>query len=263
MEYKVIELSQIRVNPYQPRRQFDSLELEELAQSIRSVGILHPPLVRQLPLSEDYELISGERRFRAAELANLKEIPVFIRPINPSVSAQAALIENIQRVDLNPLEIAKACKRLIAEFGLTQEKLAEQIGKKRSTLANYLRLLALPPLIQESIAKEEISMGHAKAILALDTEERQLYLHALIVHQQMNVRQAEEWAGQQVNKKKKLTPRIKDVFVKDIANKIEEKLGTKVAIQAQGKKGKICIDYYSFDDLDRILGILGILGISE
>ena len=134
-ELKHVFLSQIRVNPYQPRREFKSEELEELAQSLRSVGLLHPPLVRPLPDTPDqYELIAGERRFRAAQLASLKTIPVYVRKNCHSISAQAALIENIQRVDLNPVEIAQALKGLMAEFGSTQDQLAQQIGKKRSTV---------------------------------------------------------------------------------------------------------------------------------
>lgn len=259
-ELKYICPSQIRVNPYQPRREFKSDDLEELAQSIRSVGLLHPPLVRPLPNSELYELISGERRFRASQLACLTIIPVYVRSTNYSISAQAALIENIQRVDLNPLEIARALKRLMVEFGLTQDQLAQQLGKKRSTLANYLRLLTLPAVIQESIAKEFITMGHAKAILALDQEEKQMLLHEIILRDSLNVREAEQ-AAQRIGekaKKQQLSYVPRDFYLEQLADKIREKLGTQVSIQSKGKKGKISIDYYSLDDLDRLLALLGV-----
>jgi ParB family chromosome partitioning protein len=255
-----LPLSHIRVNPYQPRREFKLEDLEELAQSIRSVGLLHPPLVRPLPNSPFYELISGERRFRAAQLASLITIPVYVRKTSYSISARAALIENIQRVDLNSLEIAKALKRLMVEFELTQDQLAQQIGKKRSTIANYLRLLTLPSSIQDSIAKGCITMGHAKAILALDQEEKQMLLHELILRDDLNVRETEQ-AAQRIGeraKKKQLSYVPRDFYLEQLADKIRERLGTQVSIQAKGKKGRISIDYYSFDDLDRLLTLMGL-----
>lgn len=259
-ELKQLPLSHILVNPYQPRREFKLEDLEELAQSIRAVGILHPPLVRPLPESDTYELISGERRFRAAQLAGLMAIPVYIRKTSYSVSAQAALIENIQRVDLNPLEIAKALKRLMNEFGFTQDHLAQQLGKKRSTIANYLRLLTLPQGIQEGVAKDCISMGHAKAILALDREDKQVLLYELILRDDLTVREAEQAAGRIADKakKQKLSYASRDFYLEQLADKMRERLGTKVLIQAKGKRGRISIDYYNLDDLDRLLAILGI-----
>lgn len=259
-ELKHVLLSQICVNPYQPRREFKIEDLEELAQSIRTVGLLHPPLVRPLPNSDLYELISGERRFRAAQLAALSTIPVYIRKTSYSISAQAALIENIQRVDLNPLEIARALKRLMVEFGLTQDQLAQQIGKKRSTIANYLRLLTLPSSIQHSLIQGAITMGHAKAILALDQEDKQILLHELILRDDLNVREAEQAATRigEKAKKQQLSYVPRDFYVEQLADKIREKLGTKVSIQSKGKRGRISIDYYSFDDLDRLLVLLGV-----
>lgn len=189
-----VSIDKIRVNPYQPRRGFNPEELEELAQSIRSVGLIHPPLVRYIPQEECYELISGERRFRASQIAGKTKIPVFIRHSTHSISAQAALIENIQRVDLNPLEIAKALKKLIEDFGLSQDQLAQKIGKKRSTVANYLRLLSLPQTIQHSLSGALITMGHAKAILALEEGDKQALLHELILRDDLSVREAEQAA---------------------------------------------------------------------
>lgn len=259
-ELKQVPLTHIVVNPYQPRREFKAEELEELAQSIRAVGIIHPPLVRPLPNSDNYELISGERRFRAAQLASLESIPVYIRKTSYSISAQAALIENVQRVDLNPLEIARALKRLMNEFEFSQDVLAQKIGKNRSTVANYLRMLSLPNSIQDSISKGCISMGHAKAILALDQEDKQILLHELILRDGMNVREAEKAAARISVKAKKqqliYVPR--DFHLEQIADKVRERLGTKVIIQAKGKGGRISIDYYGYDDLDRLLALLGV-----
>ena len=257
---KHIDPAHIRVNPYQPRREFKPAELEELAQSIRTVGLLHPPLVRPIPHSDDYELISGERRFRACQLIGMLLIPVYVRTTNHSRSAQAALIENIQRVDLNPLEIARALKCLMDEFGLTQEELAHQIGKKRSTLANYLRLLTLPIMIQDSLKNCLMTMGHAKAILILDEKEKQLLLHDMILRDDLNVREAEK-AAQRIGEKAKKSqlhyvPR--DFYIEQLTAKIREKLGTRVFIQSKGKKGRISIDYYNLDDLDRLLTIFGV-----
>lgn len=260
-ELKEVPLAQIVVNPYQPRHDFKSEELDELAQSIKTVGLLHPPLVRPLPQSECYEIISGERRYRAAKLANLKSIPVFIRHTSHNISAEAALIENIQRVDLNPLEIAKALKRLMEEFQLNQDNLSQRIGKKRSTIANYLRLLSLPHSIQESIKRGTITIGHAKAILALDGDKQHL-LHELIIRDEMNVRETELAASRigEKAKKKQLSYVTKDFYLEQIAEKIQHKLGTKVTIQGKSgtKKGRIAIDYYSYDDLDRLLNIFGV-----
>lgn len=259
-EIKEVPLEAIAINPYQPRRCFEQQELEELAQSIKMVGLLHPPLVRLIGLDQ-YELISGERRYRAAELAGMKTIPVIVRPfLTPSLSAQAALIENIQRVDLNSIEIAKALHRLVIEFNLTQEELSQRLGKKRSTIANYLRLLSLPTHIQESVSTNLMTMGHAKAILSLNGIDKQNFLHEIILKDRLNVREAEEAAIRIGEKKKKeaasYVPR--DFYLDELANKIQHKMGTKVIIQEKGKGGRITLDYYDLDDLDRLLDLFGI-----
>jgi ParB family chromosome partitioning protein len=254
-----VEISRITVNRYQPRRQFSQEELQELAQSIKTVGIIHPPLVR--PSEEgNYELVSGERRLRAAELAGLKKIPVVVRQSSHPISAQAALIENLQRVDLNPIEIALAFQRLMKEFNLGQEELAQRMGKKRSTLANYIRLLSLPQAIQDSVSKGFISMGHAKVILSLVGEERQTLLHELILRDDLTVRAAEKSAEKISEKVTKKAPLYveNDFLLNQLAEKMQHRLGTKVVIQGMGKKGRISIDYYSYDDLDRLLAILGV-----
>lgn len=261
LQIKEVLLQNVRVNPHQPRRHFSSQELEELAESIEEVGLIHPPLVRPVEEEEGiYELISGERRYRACQLAGLTTIPVIIRTSSELMSAQQALVENIQRVDLNPLEIAKALKALMDDFGLSQEQLAHRVGKNRSTVANYLRLLVLPRGIQESIDMGKITMGHAKAILSMSGFERQGLLHDLIIRDDLTVREAEQAAQriQQKEKKKKLVHANRDFVLEQLSEKIQQKLGTKVNIIGKGKKGRIYIDYYNLDDLDRLLAIFGV-----
>lgn len=254
-----ISVDKITVNPNQPRRHFSLNELEELAASIISVGLIHPPLVR--PCHDGfYELVSGERRFRAAQLAGFTTIPVMVRHHTQEMSAQAALIENIQRVDLNPMEIAKSLRSLSEQFHWNQEELALRVGKKRSTVANYLRLLALPKNIQDSVSQNVISMGHAKAILSLEGFERQHHLHEMILRDGLTVRDAEEAAHQLANPEKKpaTVAQQQDVFLKQITEDLQHKLGTKVSIQGKGDRGRITIDYYNLDDLDRLLHLFGL-----
>lgn len=254
-----IGIAQIVVNPFQPRRSFAAQELEELAASIKAVGLIHPPVVRPVG-GETFELISGERRFRAAQLAGMRTIAVIVRSGSRCASAQAALIENIQRVDLNPIEIAKALRSLIEEFQFPQDDLAARLGKKRSTVANYLRLLGLPKNIQDAVSSNTISMGHAKAILSLSGFEKQNLLYELILRDDLNVREAEQAALRLAEKSKRqnLVYANRDFFLEQIAEKVQAKLGTKVSIQGKGKKGRIYIDYYNLDDLERLLTLFGV-----
>lgn len=255
-QINLVSLKEIYLNPHQPRKVFEREDLEELAQSIKTVGLIHPPLVRKIG-NEHFELISGERRFQACKLAGLEKIPVYIKDSTESDSAQMALIENIQRVDLNPIEIAKALKELIEQLQINQEELAQRIGKKRSTVTNYLRILSLPNNIQTSILTNQITMGHAKAILSLEGNDKQNLLHELILRDGYSVREAEA-AALRINnksKKKKLIYKDRDFFLEQIAEKLQHSLGTKVHIQGKGKRGRICIDYYNFNDLDRLLAI--------
>lgn len=258
-EVKEISVDLIVVNPFQPRRHFSPDELEELASSIKAVGLIHPPVVRPREDGITFELISGERRFRAVQLAGMKKITVIVRESSHAISAQAALIENIQRVDLNPIEIAKALKSLIDQFGFQQDELAVRVGKKRSTVSNYLRLLGLPKNIQDSVSSGQMTMGHAKAILSLDGFEKQSLLYELILRDDLTVREAEESALRIAEKAKKqsLVYANRDFYLEQIAERIQAKLGTKVTIQGRGKKGKITIDYYNLDDLDRLIAIFG------
>jgi len=255
---QVVSLESIVVNPSQPRRSFAFEELEELAQSIREVGILHPPLTRLIPTGK-YELISGERRFRAAKLAGLEQIPILVCQKDHFYSAKAALIENVQRVDLNPLDIAKALRSLLLEHGLNQDELAKQISKKRSTVANYLRLLSLPPEIQQYLSDDRITMGHAKAILSLSGNSAQLALAQRVMNEGLSVRQTEDAAMPPIKKMKKVldkTPQ-RDLFLDRIAQQLMQRFGTKVEIVGDGASGKIVIDYYNYDDLDRLIEIMG------
>jgi len=254
---ETVAIEKICLNPNQPRKIFDSHELQNLSDSILAVGLIHPPLVRLISPGS-YELVSGERRLQACKLAGLTHILVHIQESSVAGSAEMALIENIQRVDLNPIEISKALEQLIREFHFNQEELAQRIGKKRSTVTNYLRLLTLPKNIQQSVLNTQISMGHAKAILSLDTTEKQNLLHELILRDDLNVRKAEETALRinQKSKRKQLTYTERNFFLEEIAEKIQTKLGTKVHIQGKGKhRGRISIDYYNLDDLDRLLSL--------
>lgn len=259
-ELREVDIEKIFVNPFQPRRHFSQNELEELAASIKSVGLIHPPSVRPRDNEATFEIVSGERRFRAAQLAGLKKIFVLVRDRTDVISAQAALIENIQRVDLNPIEIAKALKSLVEEFGFNQDDLALKVGKKRSTVANYLRLLSLPKGIQDSLTAQTITMGHAKAILSLEGFEKRNLLHELVLRDELSVRETEEAALRiaEKEKKKKLVYETRDFFLEQLSEKVQKKLGTKVAIQGRGKRGRLIIDYYNLDDLDRLLNIFGV-----
>lgn len=252
-----IKVEKICVNPYQPRRQFAKEELDDLAASIKAVGLIHPPVVR--PIENGlYELISGERRYRALCLVGYKTIPVIVRQTNHSQSAQAALIENVQRVDLNCIEIAQALRSLMVEFGFTQEDLSQKVGKKRSTVANYLRLLSLPKHIQEAVSKGAVSMGHAKAILSLEKLEQQNLLYELILRHELNVRKTEAAANRFSHTKGDKPQKRGDIHLHDLTEQLQNKLGTKVTIKGSGSKGKIILEFYSLDDLDQLLKNLGI-----
>lgn len=255
----IVPIDKIRLNPNQPRKVFAELELQELAQSILSVGIIHPPLVRPLEEVGFYELVSGERRFQASKLAGLAELPVHIKKSSLQASAEMALIENIQRVDLNPIEIAKALQQLIDTYFFNQEALARRIGKKRSTVANYLRLLVLPKNIQAALLQNLITMGHAKAILSLDGIDKQQLIFEIILRDQLSVREAEKTAQRLAEKakKKKLKYVTPDFFLAELAEKMQSALGTKVHIQGKGKRGRVVIDYYNLDDLDRLIRLFG------
>lgn len=255
-----IPVNLVRASPFQPRVDFDDEEIDALASSLKEVGLIHPIVVRKIEMKGEllyYELISGERRLRAAKSAGFKTIEAKVLMLSDSASAKLALIENVQRVDLNPLEIAISLKKLMDIFSMSQEEVAQKVGKKRSTVANYLRLLSLPKDIQEGITSGKITMGHAKAILSLPEEESKEKLYALIEDEKMTVREAER-ESQRLVLQKKESPKLDEV--KSLQRAIEEHFQTKVelAFSKDKKRGRIVLHFYSLDDLERLSEKAGI-----
>lgn len=253
-----IPLASIEANRYQPRANFDKAAMEELARSIKVYGVLQPVLVRKLP-HDRYELIAGERRLRGARLAGLKKIPALIREYNDAELSEIALIENIQREDLNAIEEAHAYQCLMQTFDLTQETISEKVGRSRSHIANFLRLLKLSPKVQSYIANGSLSMGQAKPLLALDDAELQETIADRIQSDALSARQAEVLVKRLLTKKnhdgkqKQVPVFSEDIYIKDAVEKLKEMLGTKVMIRPGKKKSKIEIEFYTIDDLERIL----------
>ncbi len=258
-----IPLTQIEVNPFQPRTAFDQDKLEELAESIRIQGIIQPITVRKLS-DKKYQLITGERRYHASALAGLKKIPAYVRRANDQQMLEMALIENIQRENLNAIEIASSYQRLITECNLKQEDLGHRVGKKRSTVTNYLRLLKLPSDIQVALRDERITMGHARAIINVENAEMQLEIFSRIVRNDLSVRQVEQLVrnlqkGRREEKgQKKEESRELSYELKQLQEKLSSHFGTKVKINDKGKRGELRIPYLSYEDLNRILEILNI-----
>ncbi len=252
-----IEIKKIKPNPEQPRKIFDDQALRELTASIKEKGILQPVMVRRAE-NGDYYLIAGERRWRAAALSGLKKIPALIKDSGPGESLELALIENIQRDDLNPIETADAFHRLIAEHKYTQEDLSKKVGKDRATIANYLRLLRLPPEIKGLINDGRLSMGHAKAIVSLPTKKAQMEASRAVVKKGLSVRETEALCKRLLEtpsgQTKKQKPKDPDIAA--LEERLKRSMGTKVQIKHRGKAGKIEIEYYSLDELDRLLEIL-------
>ena len=256
-----IELAKISVNPNQPRRDFDQVALQELADSIAEIGIIQPITVRQVA-DDAYQLIAGERRFRASQMAGLATIPAYIRTADDENVMEMALIENIQREDLNSVEIALAYQHLIEQYDLTQEKLSERIGKNRSTITNYLRLLRLPAPIQMALQNKDIDMGHARALLALDNPTLQIKLFQQIIKEKLSVRKVEEMVkalteGESVKSGgKKITPR--GARLPEEYNVLKQSLSkffqAKVQLTCSDKgKGKISIPFANEEELERII----------
>lgn len=254
--FQEIEISKIRFNPLQPRKEFDEKQLEELASSIKENGIIQPITVRKTDLG--YQIISGERRTRAAIKVGLKTVPAYIIKVEEDFKLlELALIENLQREDLNPIDLANAYKKLIEEFNYTQEELAQKIGKDRSTVTNILRLLKLPFNIQDSLKKEEISLGHAKLLLSIENQDLQEKIWKKILTQKLSVRQTENIVNQLKHKnqiasdyKKSVQ---KDENIEDITKKLVQILGTKVSIVHRNHKGKIIIQFFNDEDFQRII----------
>jgi ParB family chromosome partitioning protein len=256
-----IPVDQIEVNPFQPRTHFDQDALLELAESIKVHGIIQPITVRKLATNQ-YQLISGERRFQASKLADLKTIPAYIRSADDQQMLEMALIENIQRENLNAIEIALSYQRLISECSLKQDELGERVGKNRATVTNYLRLLKLPPDIQIAVRDNRLSMGHARAIINVETPDQQLYIFKKTLDEDLSVRKVEELVRDVSTKKQGTTesaPATSTPASKEIAqlqSNLSSHFGTRVVVKSDGKKGEIKIPFLSVEDLNRILDIL-------
>jgi ParB family transcriptional regulator, chromosome partitioning protein len=256
-----IPLDQIETNPRQPRHDFDEQALQELAQSIRLHDIIQPVTVSKLPTGK-YRLISGERRYRAAKLAGLKDIPAYIRQADDQQLLELALLENLQREDLNAMEIALSYKRMMEELNYTQEQVAERMGKERSTVANYIRLLKLPPDIQVAVRSNQLSMGHARALINVDTVDKQLYLFTEIKKKGLSVRQTEELVRQLYKEnsgvKNSVKPSLPEAF-KRIEDNLASHFSTRVKLSHNKKgEGSISIEYYSLQELNKLLDQLGV-----
>ena len=245
-----LSLDRIQANKYQPRGDFDKEALKDLANSIREKGLIQPILVREA--QDGYELIAGERRFRAARHLGLKEIPSIIKDVSDLDSLELSIIENIQREDLNPIDQAKAYKMLVEEFGMTQDKISDTIGKDRATIANILRLLKLPAKIQEHVSRGTISMGHARAMLSLSTENEQNRLCTKVLKNDLSVRDTERYAKKMSTHSKKSVSE-KDPNLISLEEDLRDTLGTKVRILKGKRGGKIEIEFYSDADLEKII----------
>ena len=250
-----LELDQIEMNPFQPRTNFNEESLRELASSIRELGVIQPITVRKLGF-EKYQLVSGERRFRASKLVGLETVPAYIRIANDQESLEMALVENIQRQDLDPIEIALSYQRLIDEINLTQEQMSERVGKKRSTIANYLRLLKLDPIIQTGMRDGFLSMGHGRAIINIEDQNIQLEIYEKILSDKLSVRQTENLVKIFKNKKVRVSS-SKDTNIIALELSISNKIGLNVDIQNNTRnKGKISFEYKDLDQLNKIIDII-------
>ncbi|OQP62675.1 chromosome partitioning protein ParB [Niastella vici] len=259
-----IPIEQIEPNPRQPRHDFDEQALQELASSIRLHDIVQPITVSQLTAGGKYRLISGERRWRASKLAGLKDVPAYIRQANDQELLELALLENLQREDLNAVEIALSYKRMMEELNYTQEQVAERMGKERSTVANYIRLLKLPPDIQVAVRKNEISMGHARALINVDTVDKQLFIYNEIRSRSLSVRQTEDLvrkmykSGTAAAVKESVKSSLPPAY-KKIEDNLATHFSTKVKLNHnKNGHGAISIEYYSIQELNKILDQIGV-----
>lgn len=263
----LVKITKVEPNREQPRKTFDEDTLQELADSIKQFGLLQPILVQDR--KDYYEIIAGERRWRAAKLAGLKEVPVIVKNYTEQEIMEISLIENIQREDLNPIEEALAYKRLLEEFHLKQDELAERVSKSRTTITNSMRLLRLCEYVQQMIIDGKLTTGHARALISIENEEQQKQLAERIFDEKLSVREVEKIVKGILNpaekkpQKEELPQSIQYIY-EDIEKKLEEKLSRKVEINAKGKdgSGKIEIEFYSNDDLDRLIDALSNMNIS-
>lgn len=255
-EEKFVELDieKLKPNFEQPRKYFDPESIEELAHSIKQTGILQP--IVAVPEEDHYKIILGERRWRAAQKAGLEKIPVLIRLMKDEQQIEASLVENLQREDLNPMEIAEAYNKLAEELGYTQEEISEKVGKDRTSVANYMRLLKLPPSIQKLLSNGDLAMGHARALISVGDPELQVKLAKTIIAKKLTVRKIEKLVAQTKEEPEKKSPHPMDPDLMAFKDKLIEILGTKVDISGTADRGTLKISYYSLDELNRIYEII-------
>jgi ParB family chromosome partitioning protein len=254
-----IVINEIIPNSFQPRKHFDPEKLAELAASIKEHGVLQPVIVR--PHLSGYELVVGERRLRASKLLGLERIPAVIKTLTDQDMTEIALIENIQRQNLNPVEEAKAYKRLIEEFGMTQEEVAKKLGKSRPFVANFIRILNLPEDVLEFLENGKLSFGHARALLTIEDNKIQMEIANMVIEKQLSVRDTENLVKKFLNNKSKVSKKAKkpvknSPIINDIQERLCLKFSTRVNINDEGNKGKIVIEYYNHEDLQRIIELL-------
>lgn len=255
---KELRINEIEPNKNQPRRIFNDEKLVNLSESIKQHGIVQPIIVKKE--NDVYRIVAGERRWRAARLAGLTTVPVIIKELSNKEVMELALIENLQREDLNPLEEAEAYERLIKDFDMTQDEIANVVGRSRSAIANTIRLLHLTDDIKGFVVSGELSSGHARALLSIEDKELQMKAADEIIKRELNVRDTEELVKKYLAKKKTTKHKKKDEEYQDIEDKLKNIFGTKVQILSKNKRGKIMIEYYSLEELDRILEMVDILG---
>ena len=252
---RYISIHDVKPNVNQPRKTFDEEKIAELAASIRENGIIQPLIVRKK--GKTYEIVAGERRWRASVKAELKEVPCIVRELDDEQNMLLAIVENMQREDLNPLEEAEGLNQMIASYGLTQEQVSKSVGKSRPYIANSLRLLKLPADIRELISEGKLSAGHGRALLSVEDEERQKRITEMILKDGLSVREAERLASEEpAAKRKKAGRKPKDPDVARVEADLKEALGTRVSIRKTGKKGKIEIEFFSRDELERLIEML-------
>ena len=250
-----IDIEKVYANPNQPRKTFDKDSLNELAESIKLHGLIQPIIVNKT--NDGYMIIAGERRFRACKICGIKEIDAIVKNYTEKQIAEIAIIENLQREDLNPVEIAKGIRKLMDEYGLTQEKVSERLGKSRSAIANTIRILSLYPEVLELVEKGKVSFGHAKILVSVSDYTTQILLAKKIAKDKLTVRDLEKEVDAILgNKKKKKASKLPSHELQDFISEMQRKLGTKVSVIGNDKKGRIYIDYYSQDDLDRIYEVV-------
>ncbi len=267
-EYILCDLAAIDPNPYQPRREMDEDALQELAESIAEKGVLQPLVVTLSDIDDRYILIAGERRLRASKLAGLTDVPVIVRDVGTQDRLELALIENIQRENLNPIEEALAYQQLVKEFSLTQEEVAKQVGKERSTVANTMRLLQLPDFVKDDIGAGRLTMGHARVLLAIKDHVEVKEIRDKIISKELSVRQTEALvrASKQKNsgsnnRRPPVKKPIPSSYCRTLTNDFIRHFGTKSKITQNGDRGKIEIEYYSLDDLERIHSLISKLPV--